>query len=303
MPHPLRDPRVIAALRREADRTRPTAVHAHGLRAGALTALALPRSGPRVVVTLHNLPVGGRAVTAMGRLLLRVLAARADVVLAVSPDLVDRARAAGARQVRHAVIPAPDSPAMEHADASQAPRSRPLQAGERLEILVIARLAPQKGLDTLLDAVAILTGRGLPVRVRIAGEGPLRSHLELRIADEAAPVELLGRRTDVPALLADSHLVVSAAVWEGQPVALQEALGAAMPIIATDAGGTRWVTGDAAVLVPVGESTQLADAIEQMADPATLAAASAASARRARELPGDHDMTAQLLDVLGVDAR
>ncbi|WP_250708026.1 glycosyltransferase, partial [Actinomyces sp. 217892] len=49
----------IAYLARHAD-----AVHAHGLRAGALAALALgPRRRRRLVVTLHNRPVGGRSTT------------------------------------------------------------------------------------------------------------------------------------------------------------------------------------------------------------------------------------------------
>jgi glycosyltransferase involved in cell wall biosynthesis len=88
-------------------------VHAHGVRAGALTVLALMpvRSGrPGVVVTVHNASPGGGVAGLVYRLLERVVARGADLVLCVSPDLERRMRAAGARRVERAVIAAPDTP-------------------------------------------------------------------------------------------------------------------------------------------------------------------------------------------------
>lgn len=291
-PHPVHDLTAIRALRAQAAALDARVVHAHGLRAGALAALALPRTGPRLVVTLHNRPVGGLPVRAIGAGLLRILCARADTVLAVSPDLADLARRAGAREVQRAVIPARlvDGPAPARPDFAP---------GQRLEVLVLARLAPQKGLDTLLDACAHLAGRRIPLRVRIAGEGPLRAHLSRRIADEHAPVELLGHRDDIDELLTQSDLAVSSATWEGQPIGIQEILRAGCPLIATDAGGTRWVTGDAATLVPVGDGRALAEAIARHSDPTLLATAAAASRDRGARLPTADDMRVQLLDVLG----
>ena len=102
------DPAAVARLRRLGRRA--DVVHAHGLRAGALAALALGRrrSGrTRLVVTLHNLTVGGRLTRAVGERLERLVATRADLVLAVSPDLVERATRCGAKRVEIAVIPAP----------------------------------------------------------------------------------------------------------------------------------------------------------------------------------------------------
>src|SRR5699024_1125544 len=232
-----------------------------------------------------------------GAVLLRILARTADTVLAVSPDLAEAARRAGAGDVRHAVIPAPAPADPVSADPVSADRepsapgaaagsaARPAADGGEgiapLEILVIARLAPQKGLPDLLDAAAVLRD-GPPVRIRVAGDGPLHEELSARIRAEHLPVELLGRRDDVPALLAAADLVVSAARWEGQPVSLQEALRAGRAIVATDAGGTRWVTGEAAALVPVGAPAALAAAISSLAAPAARRAAEAASRRRVR---------------------
>ena len=294
-PHLLADLRTVRTLRRVLGAASPVTLHAHGLRAGALSALAIRRRrGQHLVVTLHNRTVGSRATRAVGAALLRILARGADTVLAVSPDLAEAARRAGARDVRHAVIPAPE-PAGPAPHASTPgdgdPRTEPL------EILVIARLAPQKGLGDLLDVAALLRDRA-PVRIRVAGDGPLHQELSARLRAEHLPVQLLGRRSDVPALLAAADLVLSTAHWEGQPVSLQEALRAGRAIVATDAGGTRWVTGDAATLVPVGDVPALAAAITALADPAARHAAEAASRRRARELPTAEDLLAQLDEVL-----
>ncbi len=98
---------------------RPEVVHAHGLRAGALTAIALAgvRAGRRrpgggraraLVVTVHNAPPAGRGPRVLiYRLLERVVARRADLVLCVSPDLEARMRAAGARRIGRAIVPPP----------------------------------------------------------------------------------------------------------------------------------------------------------------------------------------------------
>lgn len=292
-PDPRADLATVRKLRAALRDGQVDAVHAHGLRAGALTGLARGprrRRTPRVVVTLHNRTTGSRAARALGAALLWVVARSADVVLAVSPDLADAARAAGAADVRPAVIPA-------RPPAAVVP-SGPVGPGP-LRVLTIARLAPQKGLSTLLDAAAICARRAPgAVTVSVAGDGPERTALAARIAAERLPVVLLGRRPDIAALLAAADVVVSAAVWEGQPVALQEALHAGRAIVATDAGGTREVTGRAAALVPVGDAEALAAAVLALRDPGARRRAEEASRARAALLPGPDALASQLRAVL-----
>ncbi len=114
-PRVLRDLRAIGRLRRLIRAWRPDVVHAHGLRAGALTAIALafvrpdvyhPR--PALVVTVHNAPAAGGVTGAIYRVLELIVARTADSVLCVSPDLEERMRAAGARRVGRALVPADD---------------------------------------------------------------------------------------------------------------------------------------------------------------------------------------------------
>lgn len=290
----------LAALARDAD-----AVHAHGLRAGALAVLAVRggsavrgRGGrrPQVVVTLHNLPVGGRAIRAVSAVLGRVVARGADVVLGVSGDLVGLARAQGARRAERALVPAPArrAPVRDRAATRTALGVAP---GDDL-VVTVARLAPQKGLDVLVDAAAA-AGRTRPgLRWVVAGDGPLHDDVAARAAAAGAPVELLGRREDVADLLVAADVVVSTAVWEGQPLAVQEALALGAAVVATDAGGTREVTGDAAVLVPVGDAGAVASAVAAvLSDGARRAGLQDAALARAAALPALADVLAQLDDV------
>jgi glycosyltransferase involved in cell wall biosynthesis len=297
-PHPVRDPRTVARLRRllrGAD-----VVHAHGLRAGALAVLALgplrsTRRGPSLVVTLHNAVIAKGAVRAVYGVLERVVASGAASVLGVSPDLEERMRALGARQVGPALVPAPP-PAAQAGPADRARVRDELGCSERPLLLTVARLADQKGLLTLLDAAAAWTGRTPRPLVVIAGDGPLEGALRGRIEAENLPVRLLGRRDDVPALLAAADVVVVPSVWEGQPLVVQEALRAGRPLVATEVGGMPDLVGGAALLVPAGDAEALRRAVEQILDDAATAVRlGAAAAQRATELPSEDDAVDQLV--------
>lgn len=283
------DARVVSTLRtlgRRAD-----VVHAHGLRAGALAALALTGLPTPLVVTLHNLPVGGPTVQAMAAGLERMIAGRAAAVLGVSGDIVDHMRGMGARRVERALVPAPVRTA--------APADRAaLGVGDAPLVLTLARLAPQKGLDLLLDVAALLADRVPDAVWLVAGDGPRHEELQRAIEDEALPVRLLGRRDDVPALLAAADVVVSTAQWEGQPLWLQEALHAGAPIVATDVGGTREVTGTAARLVPYGDADVLCAQIAAvLREPRVADGLRAAARQRSAALPRAHDALAQVRDL------
>lgn len=284
---------------RELSRLRRLAVgadvlHAHGLRAGAAAVLALTglRHRPRIVVTLHNLPVGGPRVRAIARLLETVVARGADVVLGVSGDLVSRMDARGARRTARALVPAPArTPARRSVEQVRAE----LAIGPREELLLtVARLAPQKGLSLLADS-AELIGRARPqARWVVVGDGPLEEWLRAESGRRRLPVVVAGRRDDVPDLMAAADVVVSTSTWEGQPIAVQEALGAGVAIVATDVGGTREVTGEAAVLVPARAEEVAGAVIGLLADPARRADLADSARARSAELPREADVVAQL---------
>ncbi|WP_214107341.1 glycosyltransferase [Acrocarpospora catenulata] len=284
-PHPVNDLRTVLALRRIAGSA--DVVHAHGLRAGALAALG--RSRARLVVTLHNALTAGGFVGAVYRGLEPVVARGADRILVVSPDLGARMRALGARQVAAAVVPAPPLGASGRSlDEIRA------EFGDRPLVLTVARLAQQKGLETLLAAAA---GPYLPEPLfAVAGEGPLREELAARIAAEGLPVRLLGDRADVGDLLRVAAVFVVPSRWEGQPLTVQEALRAGAPIVATQVGGIPGMVGEAALLVPPGDAAALRDAVARvLADPELAGRLGEAARERARTLPDEEDAVQAVL--------
>ena len=296
----LNDTLAVARLRRLGRRA--DVLHAHGLRAGALAALALGRrrrGRTRLVVTLHNLTVGGRLTTLVGDRLERLIARRADLVLAVSPDLAERAQDLGTPHVELAIIPAvpPQQPAEPGASDAAAAEDAWPRSGARL--LTVARLAPQKGLPLLLEAAAILSrevdaGRLTAFTWALAGDGPGREQAAERIAAEQLPVTLLGRRSDAPALMEVADIVVQTSLWEGQPLTIQEALRAGTAIVATDVGGTAVTARGGALLVDPQAQT-IAEALRTLlSDPEARTRAAERAQAAARLLPGLEDLAAQL---------
>ena len=118
-PRPARDLAAVLRVRRLVARDRPGVLHAHGLRAGALAALALAAPGtPRTMlaVTVHNAPPAAGPAAAVYAGLELVVARRADAVLTVSGDLAARMSRRGARLAGRALVPAPAAPAASPAE-------------------------------------------------------------------------------------------------------------------------------------------------------------------------------------------
>jgi glycosyltransferase involved in cell wall biosynthesis len=287
-PRPARDAAAVWRLRALLRRPRPDVVHAHGLRAGAIAALAigLGQRRPRLVVTVHNAaPAGGQAA-ALYRVLERLVARRADRVLCVSSDLEARMRALGARAVGRALVPAPPP---ERGGCEAAPAG--LNTGDAPIVLAVARLAAQKGLETLVQAASRWLDRDPVPVVVFAGTGPLFDDLTAAARTACVQARFLGHRDDVPALLAAADVVVLPSVWEGQPLILQEVLRAGRPLVASRVGGVADLTGeDAALLVPPGDAAALSTAVLSVLDDPDLAARlSAAAVKRAEALPTGND--------------
>lgn len=313
-------------------------IHAHGLRAGALAVLAVKRlpaaKRPRVVVTLHNLPVGSAPTRLVGQVLQLVVVKGADYVLTVSPDLLEKAKQLGLKAGEIAVVPAPArgcvdcaGTASSEADfgttASLDPASGPgagsgpgIGSGSGLDagsgcasssaasskaaprVLTIARLAPQKGLDLLLEAATLIKQRGIDFTWLVAGDGPLKAQLNQQIATAALPVKLLGRREDIGALLAQADVVVQTSYWEGQPLTLREAMQAGRAIVATDVGGSAYTLAGCGQLVEP-QAGPLADAVVAViSDPKRRESLEAASRAAVAKIPGETQLREQLDRVL-----
>lgn len=295
------DAPAIGALR--AAFTGAAVVHAHGLRAGLLAAMALGGRRTPLVVTWHGAdpPAEGSKGVVL-RWLERRAVRGATVVLGVSSDLVDRARGHGARDARLAPVsvPRPTAPPRPPADTDRLIHKIRADVGavDRPLVLAVGRLERDAGHEVLLDAAGRWAGLDHRPLVVIAGEGEERVALERRIAAEHLPVLLLGRRADVPELLAAADLAVLPSRWEARSPLAQEALFAGVPLVATAVGGTPELVGDAAVLVPYGDPVALSRAVTGLlADPARRTALAAAGRAQAATWPTEDDTVAQVLSV------
>ena len=144
----------------------------------------------------------------------------------------------------------------------------------------VGRLVEKKGVDTLIDAAAILRDRGEDVTVRVVGDGPLREVLEARARARGVDdcVHLLGAR-DARAvrdeLAAASAFALpcrrdSSGDVDSGPLVIVEAMARRTPVITTRVGGIpeTVVDGVSGILVEPDDPEGLADAISRvLADP------------------------------------
>jgi glycosyltransferase involved in cell wall biosynthesis len=185
---------------------------------------------------------------------LRALRLRRARLAFVSEDLLAIARAAG--PVGDAIVQPMGLPLAHFAALPRQPTSPPT-------ILVAARLAPIKGVDVALAALAELR---TPARMIIAGDGPERAALEALAPPSATFVGAVSTMQR-DALLSQASLVVVPSRQlpngrtEGTPLIALEALAAGVPVIATATGGLR-ALAPAALLVPPDHPAILAAAID-----------------------------------------
>ena len=152
-------------------------------------------------------------------------------------------------------------------------------------IVFAGRLSPEKGVDTLIEAVGRLSSG---VQLDVAGEGPDLARLQ-GVASRlgAGRVRFLGRLDgdEMHALMRDALAVVLPSRWyENQPMVVLEAFARRVPVVATDLGGTPELVrhGTDGFLVPPGDPGTLATALGALVeDPARAQAMGKAAQERA----------------------
>lgn len=247
---------------------RPDVIHNHMYRAelvGTRAAIALQEVGhrrPYVVSTVHS----SRVRSEEDREMLRVLTPQMDQLIAVS-SMIE------AKLVQEGRTGAPVKRIYNGVDLSRYDHTEPcctlaedygMEPGSQI-VGVVARLEPEKGHPTLLEAwPAVL--RAVPdAYLLIVGEGSRREALEtlareLRIAHR---VVFTGRRDDVPSVTAALDVAVLPSYREAQGLSILEALALSRPVVASNVGGIPEMITDGVngLLVPPHDADALAAAI------------------------------------------
>lgn len=246
-------------------------VHAHGLRAGFVAALA-PSNRP-LVVTFHNL-LSGRAA----RFAAVFVARRASRIIVVSPAIA---------------LPSPKIVVIPNGVAGDFFARRPPVAHDGFVVGCLARLSREKGVDVLLTAARQMEN----VTFWIAGDGP---EWELLTRDAPGNARFLGRVDDVRDVLAKIDALAVPSRAEGQGIAALEAMAAGVPIVASRVGGLAEMLtdGETALLVPPDDPNALAAALARLqADDELRARLSAVGKRLVRESYDVRDMARRVGEV------
>jgi glycosyltransferase involved in cell wall biosynthesis len=271
----LYDPRVVGAVFRAALSFEPDVVHSHLSGANVTSRLVATVLRRPHLVTIHTIP-GPRSEDNPPRRIAEGLTARLSTLIAAPSSQVAAGYAAARRVplerlrvVPNAPIATPPPPGFDRT----ALRTRLLDAGSGPLVVCVARLEPEKGIDDLVTAAALIRAKLPGLRVLVAGGGSDRRRLERRIEDArlGRTVELLGPRSDVGHLLAAADAFCLPSRYEGLPLSMLEALDAGLPCVVTAVGGVPDVVddGQTALLVPPGQPRQLAARLERvLADPA-----------------------------------
>lgn len=160
---------------------------------------------------------------------------------------------------------------------------------------------PMKGIAVLLEAVAIVQARGVPIRLRIAGSGYSRDALERKAAALGLThCEFLGFVADSADFYPTLDAFVLASFSEGMPLVNLEAMASGVPVVTTDVGGAAEAVLDreCGLVVPPGDAQALADALCALArDRVQADRYAAAGQERVRRYFSMQSMFRNLVDV------
>jgi glycosyltransferase involved in cell wall biosynthesis len=231
---------------------RADVVHTHDDRPNIHGAPAARLAGVRVIHTRHS---QGRHLSRRQHFLVRLVSRWNDPFVCISHDSARLAVAHGVSPRRVVVLP-------NGIDLERFAHSGPDPTGPAV---LVARLAPEKDIGTLLEAVNVLGGACPDFRLEIAGDGPCRAELEAHAArlGLGERVRFLGVVRDVPGLLARARLFVLSSITEGISLTLLEAMARGLPVVATAVGGNPEVVEaeQTGLLVPARDPVSLAEAV------------------------------------------
>jgi glycosyltransferase involved in cell wall biosynthesis len=262
------DPRPVLELCRIVRREGYSLLHTHGPRAAMVGALASKLTGAPQVHHMHS-PAsadtsGGwrdRMIARSERLSLK----RASAVLTVSSSLGRYVLQQELVPPQRLIVVPNGVPRLERLPSRAIPRDEWLLGA-------VALFRPRKGLEILLEALAMLRARGRHVRLRAVGgfETPQYRERMLELVDRWAltdAVQWAGFQSDVNRELGRMDLFVLPSLFgEGMPMVVLEAMAAGVPVVATRVEGVPEVIRDEVdgVLATPGDPADLAAAIERV---------------------------------------
>jgi glycosyltransferase involved in cell wall biosynthesis len=257
---------------------RPDVVHNHMYRAelvGTRAAIALGEVGhrrPYVVSTVHS----SRIRSTEDREQLRRLTPHIDQLIAVSRSIERKIHDEGRATTRVRMIyNGVDLERYDHQEPCCTLRDDyGMEPGSQI-VGVVARLEPEKGHPTLIEAWPLVLRSVPDAYLLVVGEGSRREELERQVRELriAHRVVFTGRRDDVPGVTAALDVAVLPSYREAQGLTILEAMALSRPVVASNVGGIPEMIEDGVtgLLVPPGDPVALAAAIVRLLEDHSLA--------------------------------
>jgi glycosyltransferase involved in cell wall biosynthesis len=261
------DLRIVPRLFRVLRAFRPAVVHTHSyvLRYSLPAGLAA-RTGA-MVHSVHNL--AAKEVDFAGRLLHRVAFGRQVAAVAVGEQVRRSFREMYGAEPAATIPNGIDPDAFRRPEARQQWRQANGFAETDFLIASVARLEPQKNPLGLIESFAQAFGDDPRSRLLLAGDGSMREAAREYSARRGVgkQVHFLGVRTEIAEILAACDIFALSSHWEGNPMAVMEAMAAGLPIVATAVGGVPDLVadGETGLLVPADEDSAFAAALSSLA--------------------------------------
>jgi len=285
---PVRDLRAMLRLAQLIRRERPTILHTHTAKAGAVGRIAALLAGgarpPIVVHTFHGHVLRGyfgRITTFGFRTLERWLARTTTALIAVSPEVRDDLVAlhvAPASKFTVVRLGIDLGRRVDNDDAQRRESRRQMGLHEDAFVVGwVGRMTAVKRTESVVRALQKLVERGVDAYAVLVGDGPDRERLE-RHAHELGVIKrclFLGYQVDVAPFYDAIDVLLLPSINEGTPVSVIESLAASRPVVATRVGGIPDVVRD-------GVDGFLVDSDDPDALAAPLAELAADPERRAR---------------------
>lgn len=293
----------------------PQIVHTHASKAGILgrraarrvRALGGPHAGMRIVHTVHGLafgPSAGIVENLVYRTLERRAAAYTDAFVSVADAMTRQALAAGvgrAEQYTTIYSGMETDLYLNRPDGVEAFRQRLGLSPQDILVTQVARLAPLKGYNFILDAAMRLDDPR--IHFCFVGDGTHRRAIEAIIQDRGLQhrMHLTGMVSpaEVAVILHASQMLVHCSLREGLARALPQAMLAGLPVISWDIdGAAEVVNSDTGILLEPRDVAGLKLAIETLAGAPDLRAKLGAEGRRRAQARFDHHVMVDRIEAL-----
>ena len=250
-------------IRKVLKKIKPDIIHAHYATSAGLTALVSGFHPSLVTVHGSDLTIGIKSM--IWRPILKRIFNYADCVNTVSDDLSEMVLSLGIDKKKIKTFTLGID-----ADKFSFTKRPKIENSCTLKLICTRRLEPVFDHFTIIDALALLNEKKINFRMTFAGDGSLLNEMEQRVNELglAESVNFMGRipNDDLPEILSQQDIYLSASLWDGTSLSLLEAMATGLfPIVSDIKANSAWIEdGVDGFLHKVSDSNNLANFIMRL---------------------------------------